>query len=51
VRKSNERAQAFYKACGFRIVSQDVKTNECGEKIEFFTMEKEIPNIPLQGMA
>ena len=51
VRKSNERAQACYKACGFRIVNQDVKTNESGEKIEFFTMEKEIPNILLQGMA
>ena len=51
VRKSNERAQACYKACGFKIVSQDVKTNDYGDRIEFFTMEKEIPNILLQVMA
>jgi RimJ/RimL family protein N-acetyltransferase len=44
VRRDNKRAQACYKACGFKIVSQDVKTNDFGERIDFFTMEKEIPN-------
>jgi RimJ/RimL family protein N-acetyltransferase len=45
VRKNNKRAHACYKACGFKIVSQDFKTNDFGERIEFFTMEKEIPNL------
>jgi RimJ/RimL family protein N-acetyltransferase len=51
VRKNNKRAQACYKACGFKIVSQDVKTNDFGERIEFFTMEKEIPDLSLQQNA
>ncbi len=51
VRKNNNRAQACYIACGFNIVSQDVKTNDYGERIEFIRMEKEIPNILLQGIA
>jgi RimJ/RimL family protein N-acetyltransferase len=50
VRKNNKRAKSCYKACGFKIVSQDVKTNDYGERIEFFTMEKEIPNITLEGI-
>ena len=51
VRKNNKRAQACYKACGFKIVSQDVKTNDFSERIEFLTMEKEIPNIRLEKDA
>ncbi len=44
VRKNNMRAQACYSACGFRVVSQGIKTDEKGERIEFLTMEREIPN-------
>ncbi len=44
VRKNNIRAQACYFACGFRVISQGVKTNDQGEKIEFLTMERSIPN-------
>jgi RimJ/RimL family protein N-acetyltransferase len=44
VRKNNIRAQACYSACGFRVIFQGVKTNDLGEKIEFLTMEKSIPN-------
>lgn len=44
VRKNNMRAQACYFACGFRVVSQGIKTNEEGERIEFLTMEREISN-------
>jgi RimJ/RimL family protein N-acetyltransferase len=51
VRKNNKRAQACYKACGFKMVSQDVKINDFGERIEYFTMEKEIPNLSLQPNA
>ena len=51
VRKNNKRAQSCYMACGFCVVSQGVKTNDYGERIEFFTMEKEIPNISLQPNA
>jgi len=51
VRKNNKRAQACYEACGFKIVSQDIKTNDDGERIEFYTMEKEIPNNLLQVTA
>jgi ribosomal protein S18 acetylase RimI-like enzyme len=51
VRKNNKRAQSCYKACGFKIVSQDIKTNDDGERIEFYTMEKEIPNNLLQVTA
>jgi RimJ/RimL family protein N-acetyltransferase len=51
VRKNNKRAQSCYKACGFKIVDQGVKTNDAGERIEFYTMEKEIPNNLLQVTA
>jgi RimJ/RimL family protein N-acetyltransferase len=52
VRKNNKRAQACYEACGFKIVSQGIKTNDDGgERIEFYTMEKEIPNNLLQVTA
>lgn len=47
VRKNNIRAQACYTSCGFSIISQDVKINDQGEKIEFLTMEKAIPNLSL----
>lgn len=47
VRKNNIRAQACYTACGFSIISKNVKTNDQGEKIEFLTMEKAIPNLSL----
>lgn len=40
VRRNNIRAQACYSACGFRVISQGVKTTEQGEKIEFLTMER-----------
>ena len=51
VRKNNIRAQACYTACGFSIISQDVKTNDQYEEIEFFTMEKTIPNLSLNQKA
>ena len=51
VRKRNKRALSCYKACGFKIVNQDIKTNDDGERIEFYTMEKEIPNNLLQVTA
>ena len=44
VRKGNIRAQACYNACGFKTISQGVKTNNQGDQIEFLTMEKTIPN-------
>lgn len=44
VRRNNIRAQACYSACGFRVISQSVKINDQGEKIEFLTMERAIPN-------
>lgn len=44
VRRNNIRAQACYSACGFRVISQGVKKNDQGEKIEFLTMERAIPN-------
>jgi len=44
VRKNNMHAQACYTACGFYEVSQGFKTNEHSERIEFFTMERKIPN-------
>lgn len=47
VRKNNTRALSCYTACGFRIISKDVKINDNGEKIEFLTMEKAIPNLSL----
>ena len=43
-RKSNIRAQACYNACGFKTISQGVKTNNQGDQIEFLTMEKTTPN-------
>jgi RimJ/RimL family protein N-acetyltransferase len=44
VRKNNIRAQACYSACAFHVVSRGVKTNANGDRIEFITMERKIPN-------
>jgi len=38
VRKTNFRAIACYKACGFRIIGEGTKINQKGEEIIFFQL-------------